>query len=39
LLGDKKIIGVSAGTVSEAIEAAEGGADYIGIGTVYATQT
>lgn len=39
LLGDDKIIGVSASTVDEAIEAAKGGADYIGIGAIYATNT
>ncbi|KAM7215714.1 Hydroxyethylthiazole kinase family domain containing protein [Rhypophila decipiens] len=39
LLGPDKIIGVSASDVREAITAANGGADYIGIGTVYSTQT
>lgn len=39
MLGTRKIIGVSAGTASEAIEAAKGGADYIGIGTIFATKT
>ncbi|KAM7204039.1 Hydroxyethylthiazole kinase family domain containing protein [Naviculisporaceae sp. PSN 640] len=39
LLGPDKIIGVSTGTIEEAIEAVKGGADYLGIGTVYSTQT
>ncbi|EAQ90946.1 hypothetical protein CHGG_02881 [Chaetomium globosum CBS 148.51] len=39
LLGPDKIIGVTASTVDEALKACEGGADYLGIGTVYATPT
>ncbi|KAF2400902.1 TMP-TENI-domain-containing protein [Trichodelitschia bisporula] len=39
LLGPDAIIGVSASTVAEALTAAEQGADYLGIGTVYATAT
>ncbi|KAH6624904.1 Hydroxyethylthiazole kinase family-domain-containing protein [Chaetomium sp. MPI-SDFR-AT-0129] len=39
LLGPDKIIGVTASTVDEALRACEGGADYLGIGTVYATPT
>jgi len=39
LLGPDAIIGVSANTLEEAIEACEGGADYLGIGAVYATTT
>jgi thiamine-phosphate diphosphorylase/hydroxyethylthiazole kinase len=39
MLGPDKIIGVSAGTVQEAIAAAENGADYIGIGAIFATPT
>ncbi|KAK4216092.1 putative hydroxyethylthiazole kinase [Rhypophila decipiens] len=39
LLGPDKIIGVSASTPDEAREAVKGGADYLGIGTVYSTQT
>ncbi|ROT38790.1 TMP-TENI-domain-containing protein [Sodiomyces alkalinus F11] len=39
LLGPDAIIGVSTGTVEEAITAAEQGADYLGIGTVFSTQT
>jgi len=37
LLGPHKIIGASAGTPEEARQAAEEGADYIGIGAVFAT--
>lgn len=36
LLGDK-IIGISAGTVDEAIQAIDDGADYLGVGAVYTT--
>lgn len=39
LLGNEKIIGVSAGNIEQAIKAQNGGADYIGIGAVYGTQT
>lgn len=39
LVGKGMIIGVSAHTVEEAIKAQEGGADYIGIGAVFATST
>jgi thiamine-phosphate diphosphorylase/hydroxyethylthiazole kinase len=39
ILGPDAIIGVSAGTAEEAIRACAGGANYIGIGTVYSTQT
>ncbi len=39
LVGEDMIIGVSANTVEEAIKAQEGGADYIGIGAVFATST
>ncbi|KAL2133973.1 hypothetical protein VTI74DRAFT_1329 [Chaetomium olivicolor] len=39
LLGPDKIIGVTVSTVEEALRACEGGADYLGIGTVYATPT
>ena len=39
LLGHEAIIGVTAASVEEATEAARGGADYLGIGTVYATST
>ena len=39
LVGDDMIIGVSAGTVEEAVEAFRNGADYIGTGAVSATST
>lgn len=39
LLGEDKIIGVSAGTVEEALEAERSGADYIGVGAVFSTST
>ncbi|KAH7349477.1 hydroxyethylthiazole kinase [Plectosphaerella cucumerina] len=39
LLGPNAIIGVTASTKEEAITAAAAGADYLGIGTVFATQT
>ncbi|KAL1837550.1 hypothetical protein VTJ49DRAFT_3653 [Mycothermus thermophilus] len=39
LLGEDAIIGVTVSNVEQAIEACQGGADYLGIGTVYATPT
>ncbi|KXX74321.1 putative thiamine biosynthetic bifunctional enzyme [Madurella mycetomatis] len=39
LLGPRAIIGVTVSTVEEALKACEGGADYLGIGTLYATPT
>ncbi|KAG8666237.1 thiamine biosynthetic bifunctional enzyme [Fusarium poae] len=39
LLGPGKIIGVTASSEEEALKACEAGADYLGIGTVYSTQT
>ena len=39
LLGPDAIIGVTANSESEALEAARDGADYLGIGTVFATPT
>ncbi|MBV4419835.1 thiamine phosphate synthase [Clostridium tyrobutyricum] len=39
ILGDKKIIGISTGTIEEALEAESGCADYIGIGTIFNTGT
>ena len=39
LLGPDAIIGVTASSEDEALEAARGGADYLGIGTVFATPT
>lgn len=37
LVGAKMYIGVSAGTVEEALTAKAGGADYLGVGAMYAT--
>lgn len=39
LLGDEKIIGVSARTVEQALKAQAEGADYIGVGAVFGTST
>ncbi len=39
MLGPDAVIGVSAGSVEEAHEAVRGGADYLGIGTVFSTPT
>ena len=39
LIGDEKIIGVSAHNVNEAINAQRDGADYLGSGAVFTTQT
>lgn len=39
LLGSDKILGVSAGTLGEALQAQNEGADYIGVGALYPTQT
>lgn len=39
LLGPDKIIGVTASSKEEAIKACEAGASYLGLGTVFATQT
>ncbi|RYP81535.1 hypothetical protein DL769_001943 [Monosporascus sp. CRB-8-3] len=39
LLGEDKIIGVSVSNVEGMLEACRGGADYLGIGTVFATAT
>lgn len=38
-LGPDKIIGLSAGTLEEALKAEENGADYIGVGAVFNTST
>lgn len=38
-IGKDKIIGVSAHTVAEAIEAEQAGADYLGIGSIFSTST
>ena len=39
LLGSDRILGVSAGTVAEALQAQRDGADYLGTGDVYGTPT
>ena len=39
LLGPDRILGVSAGTVEEALQAQRDGADYLGTGDVYGTPT
>ncbi len=39
LLGPDKIIGVSAQTVAQAIEAEKNGADYLGVGSIFTTST
>ena len=39
LLGADKLLGISAGTVAEAIAAENAGADYIGVGAVFGTTT
>ena len=39
LIGSKKILGVSASTVSEALLAEKQGADYLGVGAVFATNS
>lgn len=38
-LGESKIIGVSAQTVEQAVEAEKNGADYLGVGAVFSTST
>lgn len=39
MIGDEKILGISAGTVEEAVAAEKAGADYIGVGAVFTTST
>ncbi len=39
LIGNEKIVGVSASSLSEAVEAVRQGADYLGVGAMYSTQT
>lgn len=39
MIGPDKLLGVSAATVEEAVQAVEDGADYLGIGAMYATGT
>lgn len=39
MIGPDKILGISAGTVEEAVAAEKAGADYIGVGAIFATST
>ncbi|OPJ62960.1 thiamine phosphate synthase [Clostridium chromiireducens] len=39
IIGEDKIIGVSTGSLEQALKAQEDGADYIGVGAMYATGT
>lgn len=39
MIGPDKILGISAGTVDEAVAAEQAGADYIGVGAVFGTST
>ena len=39
ILGEEKIIGVTAKTVEQALEAYKSGADYLGVGAIYPTTT
>lgn len=39
MIGENKILGISAGTVEEAVAAENAGADYIGVGAVFGTST
>ena len=39
MIGAEKILGISAGTVEEAIAAEKAGADYIGVGAIFGTST
>lgn len=39
LMGEDKIIGVSTHTVEEAVQAEQDGADYVGVGAMFATNT
>ena len=39
IIGPDKILGISAGTVEEAIAAETAGADYIGVGAIFSTST
>lgn len=39
IIGENKILGISVGSVEEAIAAENAGADYIGVGAVFATST
>lgn len=39
IIGEDKIIGVSASTLAEAVQAEKDGADYLGVGAMYSTST
>lgn len=39
LMGDSAMIGISVTTVEEAVAAVEGGADYLGVGSIFTTST
>ena len=39
MIGSDKILGISAGTVEEAVAAEQAGADYIGVGAIFGTST
>lgn len=39
LIGPNKVVGVSAATVEEALQAVRDGADYLGVGAIYATSS
>lgn len=39
MIGPDKILGISAGTVEEAVEAERAGADYIGVGAIFGSST
>ena len=39
IIGPDKILGISAGTVEEAVAAEKAGADYIGVGAIFGTST
>lgn len=39
IIGEDKIIGISAGTLEEALKGQKDGADYLGVGAMYATGT
>lgn len=39
MLGEEKVIGISASTVEEAVQAQKDGADYVGVGAMFPTET
>lgn len=39
IIGPEKVVGVSAATVEEAVRAVQDGADYLGVGAMFATDT